>query len=86
MKSVPTWFFTAGAVFALAGMIWGIQMAAQPSDPANVTKSVQSSQMAAHRPDAAPSLSCKRVSVAAATTAFLHMMVGNNLGSSPGLS
>ena len=28
MKTVPTLFFTAAAVFALTGMIWGIQMSA----------------------------------------------------------
>lgn len=28
MKSVPTWFFATGAIFALCGMIWGIQMSA----------------------------------------------------------
>ena len=28
MRSIPTWFFATGAVFALAGMVWGIQMSA----------------------------------------------------------
>lgn len=28
MKSTQTWFFATGALFALAGMIWGIQMSA----------------------------------------------------------
>jgi len=28
MKHIPTCFFAAGAVFALTGMIWGIQMSA----------------------------------------------------------
>lgn len=28
MKSIPTWFFASGAVFALCGMVWGIQMSA----------------------------------------------------------
>ncbi len=28
MKSIPTWFFATGVLFALAGMIWGIQMSA----------------------------------------------------------
>lgn len=28
MRSVPTWFFATGAIFALIGMIWGIQMSA----------------------------------------------------------
>ena len=28
MKSIATWFFATGAIFALCGMIWGIQMSA----------------------------------------------------------
>ena len=28
MRSIPTWFFATGAVFALAGMVGGIQMSA----------------------------------------------------------
>lgn len=28
MKSIATWFFATGALFALCGMIWGIQMSA----------------------------------------------------------
>lgn len=28
MKSIATWFFSTGALFALCGMIWGIQMSA----------------------------------------------------------
>ncbi|MGR3322203.1 MAG: hypothetical protein ACU0DK_09755 [Pseudooceanicola sp.] len=28
MKKIPTWFFAAGAVCGLSGMIWGIQMSA----------------------------------------------------------
>lgn len=28
MKNLPTWFFMTGAIFALIGMVWGIQMSA----------------------------------------------------------
>lgn len=28
MKSISTWFFATGAIFALCGMLWGIQMSA----------------------------------------------------------
>lgn len=28
MKSISTWFFGSAAVFALCGMVWGIQMSA----------------------------------------------------------
>ncbi|WP_323766838.1 hypothetical protein [Marinovum sp.] len=28
MKSIATWFFGTGALFALCGMVWGIQMSA----------------------------------------------------------
>ena len=28
MRSIPTWFFATGALFALAGMVWGVQMSA----------------------------------------------------------
>ena len=28
MRSIPTWFFMTAAIFALCGMIWGIQMSA----------------------------------------------------------
>ena len=28
MKSIPTWFFATAAIFALCGMVWGIQMSA----------------------------------------------------------
>lgn len=28
MKSIPTWFFATAALFAVLGMIWGIQMSA----------------------------------------------------------
>ena len=28
MRTLPTWFFASAAIFALMGMIWGIQMSA----------------------------------------------------------
>lgn len=28
MRTLPTWFFASAAIFALIGMIWGIQMSA----------------------------------------------------------